>query len=129
MDLSNFTNFIISFAIVYVVVQVGLGMATGLKKIRSEQESELMKQVNAMVHQVIIEQHGEVEYWFDEDTDSFLGQGRTKDEVIDAIKVRFPTHIFLLKDIGGLAAQTEWKIMPPERFGKIQFDKELFVND
>jgi hypothetical protein len=122
-------DFVISFFIVYFIVNFCIGMVNGYNALRKEQLNELMKSVNSMVHQVKIEQHGEIEYWYDEDTDSFLGQGRTKEEIIDKIKDLFPTHIFLLKDIGGIAAQTEWKIMAPEPFGKIQFDKELFVND
>ena len=52
--------------------------------------------------------HGKDYYWFDADSDQFLGQGKTIQECIDHVKARFPGHIFLYKD-NGILAGPEWK--------------------
>jgi hypothetical protein len=35
------------------------------------------------------------------------------------IKSRFPDHIFLIQDTGGVSKQTDWKLMSVEEFNKI----------
>jgi hypothetical protein len=75
------------------------------KAVKSDnpERDELVKKVMGMIHQVKQEQHGEVYYWFDADTDAFLGQGKTDDEIKEHLKQRFKGHIFLLDEDRALA--------------------------
>ena len=79
-----------------------------------------MKEIADMIHQVKVEKNGNIEYWYDEDDNTFLGQGATVEEIITHIKVRFPTHIFLVEERGGVSPQTNWKLIPHEEFKNIQ---------
>lgn len=72
---------------------------------------ELAKQVLKMMHRVKQEQHGEIFYWFDADTDAFLGQGTTDDEIKEQLKQRFKGHVFLLDDDRALAGP-DLKVTP-----------------
>lgn len=86
---------------------------------RDEQINELKARINALVHVVNSEIHGETVYWFDQDNGEFLGQGKNPEEIIKILKQRFPDHLFYLhngeQDKGYLLAEaTEWKIKPVE---------------
>jgi hypothetical protein len=60
-----------------------------------------------LIHEVNVEQHGAESYWFDKETNEFLAQGKTDDELIERIKKRFPDHIFIVPE-KGLLASPEW---------------------
>jgi len=64
--------------------------------------------LNDIVHEVKIENNGPIYYWFDKDTDVFLGQGKSEDELINHVKARFPNHMFIIPEKGVLAGP-EWK--------------------
>lgn len=86
------------------------------------QQQELMAQLAEIIHQVKVEYYDGIEYWFDSNTNKFLGQGYTFDEVADTLKVRFPSHVFLIEDQGGVAHETDWKILEFDEFKKINFN-------
>lgn len=88
---------------------------------RQARRDAVVKYLTDIIHQVNIETHYNTEYWFDEHNGQFLGQGATFNDVIDVLKTRFPNHIFLFKDVGGLCARTDWQILPFEEFKKIDF--------
>lgn len=83
-----------------------------------EVHEKVVEKLNKIIHEVSVEKHGEVEYWFDKETDEFLGQGKTLDELVVHVKSRFPDHIFVLPPKGVLCAP-KWeftdKIDPLER--------------
>ena len=69
---------------------------------RAEKEAKqdiekILDRVNEIVHRVKVENHHDNWYWYDADSDRFLAQGATPDEVIDHVKSRFPDHVFLLE--------------------------------
>jgi hypothetical protein len=72
-------------------------------KERIEDRKELVKKVMSLIHTVKQEQHGDVYYWFDADTDQFLGQGRTDDEIRVHLLERFKGHAFILDEKRALA--------------------------
>ena len=80
----------------------------------SQFQDELHARVNALVHRVKSEKHNNMVYWFDEDDDSFLAQGRNLVEIVKTLQTRFPDHLFFLhynnKD-HLLAGVTDWKII------------------
>lgn len=64
---------------------------------------EMVNKVMTKIHQIKQEQHGDLYYWFDKDTDAFLAQGSTDEEIKQHLKQRFKGHIFLLDDKRALA--------------------------
>jgi hypothetical protein len=81
-----------------------------------------IKRIKDLIHEVKVEKHGEMEYWFDSESDTFLGQGKTVEEVIEHVKKRFPDHIFLLQGTGGVSKQTDWKLLDVEEFKKVKLN-------
>jgi hypothetical protein len=55
-----------------------------------------LEQAAERIHVVDEEKYSDITYWFDEDDHTFLAQGRDLTEIINVLKSRFPTHIFLL---------------------------------
>ena len=68
-----------------------------------EERTEIVQRVSKLIHTIKKEQHGEVSYWFDEETDQFLGQGRTEDEIRMHLLTIFKGHIFILDEKRALA--------------------------
>ena len=80
-----------------------------------EQQEDLIKKLNEVIHVVKEEKHGDVVYWFDGDNDQFLAQGRNIDEIKLHLKQRFHKHIFLLNETEMLANSKEtnqYELMP-----------------
>jgi hypothetical protein len=75
--------------------------------LHQEVRSHLKEVLANMVHEVRVEDHGTMKYWFDSESNIFLGQGQTDLEIIENIKARFPTHIFIVPD-KGLLARPDW---------------------
>jgi hypothetical protein len=75
--------------------------------LHQEVRSHLKEVLADMVHEVKVENHGTIKYWFDSESNIFLGQGKTDSEIIENIKARFPTHIFIVPD-KGLLSRPDW---------------------
>jgi hypothetical protein len=60
--------------------------------------NRIVDRLNKIVHQVKIEKHGDMYYWFDNDDDRFLAQGKTLDEIVVGLKQRFIDHVFIVND-------------------------------
>jgi hypothetical protein len=108
--------------VIWVLSQILLGFFDAVQITKLQERVEILKHLKNIIHQVKIEKDNGVEYWYDQDEGTFLGQGTTKEEVINTLKSRFPEHIFLIEDVGGVAAQTGWKMMDPEEFKKINLN-------
>lgn len=72
-------------------------------------EVAVKEHLNKIIHEVKVEKHQGIEYWFDNETDQFLGQGKTVEEIANSLKSRFPDHIFVLPLKGVMCAPT-WTI-------------------
>jgi hypothetical protein len=70
-----------------------------IKKIKNT----LRDNINDLIHEVNVEEHGPTSYWFDKETGNFLGQGKDDGELIDHVKSRFPGHIFIVPEKGFLS--------------------------
>ena len=121
MDLS-IGEIVLYLVIGWILLQITLGFMDAKEILRLREQVDVLRKLNDIIHQVKIEKIGDVEYWFDEDDGEFLGQGKTLDEVIAHLKSRFPDHVFLIKGLGGLAKQTDWKLMSPEEFSSLKID-------
>lgn len=85
----------------------------------------IMNHLNNIIHEVRVEQHGPVEYWYDNHDHNFLAQGKDQKETIDNLSKRFPEHIFILPDVGAVAKQTDWKVVTFDEFKKKRFEATL----
>jgi hypothetical protein len=79
-----------------------------------EELDQRLTELRSLIHQVKVEKHQDIYYWFDEDTDAFLGQGKDFTSVIYTVKDRFPKHIFLLTVEDELYSiqGPDWKLVP-----------------
>ena len=118
----DITSIILWAVVIWIVSQILLGAIEGWQIVKLQERVTVLKKLSDIIHKVKVETVGDIEYWYDADNDAFLAQGRTIDEVINVIKSRFPDHIFLVEDKGGLAAQTGWKLMPADEFQKLPLD-------
>ena len=118
----DITSIILWAVVIWIVSQILLGAIEGWQIVKLQERVTVLKKLSDIIHKVKVETVGDIEYWYDADNDAFLAQGRTIDEVINVIKSRFPDHIFLIEDKGGLAAQTGWKLMPADEFQKLPLD-------
>jgi hypothetical protein len=96
-----------------------LGISDAFQIVKLKERVDILKQLTEIIHQVKVEERDGIKYWYDADSEVFLAQGKTIDEVINVIKSRFPDHIFLIQDTGGVSKQTDWKLMSVEEFNKI----------
>ena len=64
----------------------------------ADQRDKLVDKLTKLIHRIKQEKHGDVYYWFDADTDNFLAQGRTDDEIRLHLLSRFKGHIFFIDD-------------------------------
>lgn len=55
----------------------------------------LDEQINDSKIQIKIERHSGVLYVFNKENDEFMAQGATRDELEDALKVKYPNKVFL----------------------------------
>jgi hypothetical protein len=106
----------------WILGQILLGISDAKEIVQLKERVETLKRIHGLIHQVKVEKQGEVEYWYDEDDNQFLGQGKTVDEVIEHVKARFPDHIFLIQGVGGVARQTDWKLLDVESFQKVELN-------
>ncbi len=104
------------------VLQIVIGLAIGRfigglivnaltrKDVEAEKE-KLVQKVMQQVHRIKQEKHGELFYWFDADSDQFLAQGQTDDEIRQHLLERFKGHIFLIDNEKAMAGP-DLKIVP-----------------
>jgi hypothetical protein len=87
-------------AATYVVGNLILGMIEVLTNAKTASVTVLRQKIrdklDEITHRVKEEKHGDMIYWFDLDDGEFLAQGLTQDDIITALKERFPDHIFFL---------------------------------
>lgn len=94
----------------YLVVQITLGISDGLKDANEELQKRLIKRLDEIVHRVRVEQDNGTYYWYDQDNNKFLAQGKSEGEIIDVLKKRFPDHIFYLESTNNLlCAKHNWE--------------------
>ena len=108
MDVFDFILFMI---IVKILVEFGFWYTRVIEIDTALKRAELIKEISDRIHQVEIEHHGDLEYWFDKDSGTFLGQGANKDEILETVRKRFPNDAFLIEGLGGASASTNWKIV------------------
>lgn len=91
-------SFITNVAILYglfILLRFLVGIYTKSKAVtRAAQEER--EYLDKIIHVINSEKHQETEYWFDRESGDFLAQGKTFNEIVLALKERFPDHIFII---------------------------------
>lgn len=108
----EFLNFFFQFMLFVALFGFLRGM---FKRAEAELDKEIdtiKDKVSKMIHFIKTEKHGDMIYWFDLQSDEFLGQGLTEEAVIDSVKARFPTHIFINEDADKFMRGPDWKLKP-----------------
>jgi len=96
--MEEFLNFVLWSIFWWVVIKAIDGFLT-IRKFKAETEElkeHLENKLEVILHNVKQEQHNDVHYWFDEDNDQFLAQGKNFEEVKAHLKARFKDHIFIV---------------------------------
>lgn len=102
--------------IAYCVISLLVGIVYGwrlreihakvvTKRIMEELQEDFEEQESDELIQINIEQHSGVLYVYNKDTDEFMGQGKTKEDLEDVLAKRFPGKRFacpekVLKEVG-----------------------------
>jgi hypothetical protein len=123
MDM-NIGELIIFAVIFWILLQIILGVIDGIRIVTLSEKIKQLNQISDLIHQVKVEKHSDMEYWFDEDDNRFLGQGKTAEDIINHVKSRFPDHIFLIRGVGGVSKQTDWKLLDAEELKKVKLNLE-----
>lgn len=108
--MDNFFTFAVIFFVSYIVIQLVIGYFVSRQEAREELANRMYKKLDEIIHRVKVEEHHGHLYWFDQDNDRFLAQGATQDEVIAAVRKRFPEHIFFLSKNEVVAESTGWQL-------------------
>lgn len=93
----------------YILVRIIFTIHFSVKSSADELHAQLLKRLDEIVHRVKVEKQADIYYWFDEDNNRFLGQGKSDEEIIDVIKKRFPEHIFYFESTNQIVcAKHNW---------------------
>lgn len=110
--LAEFLTFFIEVIFWIFVISIVRGIIDKLIAAREEEVLELRDKLVKMIHFVKQEKHGDLLYWFDHETDAFLGQGKCVEEIAEHVAKRFPTHIFVTEDTTKFMKAPDWKLRP-----------------
>jgi hypothetical protein len=113
MLFENTTLLLLWIACTYFIVQIMFGIQDALREVNNDLEKQLIKRLDEIVHRVEVVEENSMYYWFDQDNNKFLAQGRTTEEIIDIIKARFPDHVFYFEKSNHLiCAKHGWRPQP-----------------
>ena len=93
---TEFANFCLQLIFWSIVIEIILRLIESRVSARKEELNEVMEKVNNIVHRVRVEQHGEIYYWFDDDSNDFLAQGKNLTDATDQLRSRFSGHLFFV---------------------------------
>lgn len=93
-------SFLVQCFIWYIVFKIVFAIADVwiIKKHTDIEKEELKDKLIKLIHYVNQEKHGDCYYWFDKETDAFLAQGKTDEEIKNHLSSRFKGHVFVLDD-------------------------------
>tara|TARA_R110000868_G_scaffold209197_1_gene458819 strand:+ start:2070 stop:2435 length:366 start_codon:yes stop_codon:yes gene_type:complete len=89
---------LVEFFLVYLLVKFVISFGETYLQQKADRDLKILAKLDHITHRVKVEKHGQYFYWFDSDDDEFLAQGKTAEEVIANLRIRFPDHLFFLPD-------------------------------
>lgn len=102
--MAEFLNFIFNFLLCYGLMRLALAFFNLNQEAKNAQRQEFKDYLEKVVHAVKEEKHGDQIYWFDQDKDSFITQGKTRADIVENLKKDYHNHIFILDDVYILCA-------------------------
>lgn len=98
MEDFNWFGFIVWMLFVWLVLKIIQGYLEAKNAQLRSQLKEIDKKVKELFVRVNIEKHGEIFYIFEQETDRFIAQGKTADEIKEIMQKRFPDKTFIATD-------------------------------
>lgn len=108
----------------YFVFKLSRKVADAMIEDQTQKYEAVKKYLDRIIHRVEVEVVNDTTYWFDRDSNAFLGQGRTVEDIIAVVRQRFPDHVFLLPTEEVVTAKTDWKLVKYEGFHEIKYTIE-----
>ena len=105
----------------YFIFKLAQSMANAMIEDKTQRYEEVKKYLDRIIHRVEVEVVNGITYWFDKDSNAFLGQGQTVEDIIAVIRQRFPEHVFLLPTEEVVTANTGWKLVKYEGFHELKY--------
>ena len=99
-SLMSVVEFALNCLIWYFIIKGVMALYEGYHTIKDAKDmhASIHEELDSLIHNVKPEQHGEVLYWFDEETDKFLAQGKDITEIRTHLKERFKRDVFMISD-------------------------------
>lgn len=82
----------------------------------SEVEQKAKERLAEIIRPVKIEHTNDIMYWFDRETNQFLAQGKTQQEISAILKQRFPKLIFVNEEKEEILAGPDFQATTLEKF-------------
>lgn len=101
--MNEFLDFIGYALVGYIVYRIGMIYLTINAEVKNKELTSAVKELSKLIHTVKEETIGDIIYWFDAETDKFITQGVTHDDIISTLKQHYIGHIFLINDTEMLA--------------------------
>lgn len=122
MDMELITEFLIfcaEFYLLYAIIYVIMSYIEQRIITRIDYAESIVKYINSLVHEVKVEQRDGMIYWYDAEDNRFIAQGRSREEIIEVLKLQFPDHVFLIDEKEVLTGP-EFVAVPLADVGKIK---------
>jgi hypothetical protein len=113
--IASVVYFVLGYVIGSIILKLIRLFMERRHQLSDEDEAAWREYVDQIVHVVREDQVGDMRYWYDRDSETFLAQGRDHEEIVNALKMRFPEGIFVINN--------NQMIMGPDYNEVIQFDE------
>ena len=124
---TDIVSILLELAAVYVCIQfiIFLFKFNRFLDEVKENEREIKEHLHSIIHSVKTEKHQDMLYWFDNETNEFIAQGKTVEEIASVLKQRWRDHVFFI-DEEHIMAGPDFnliKITSGEDIGKVLAEK------
>jgi hypothetical protein len=113
--IASVVYFVLGYVISSVILKLIRLFMERRHQLSDEDEAAWREYVDQIVHVVREDRVGDMRYWYDRDSETFLAQGKDHDEIVNVLKIRFPDGIFVINN--------NQMIMGPDYNEVIQFDE------
>jgi hypothetical protein len=113
--ITSVVYFVLGFVIGSILLKIVRTVVARRQQLAAENETAWREYVEDIVHVVREDQIGDMRYWYDRDSETFLAQGKDHNEIVNVLKMRFPDGIFVINN--------NQMIMGPDYNEVIQFDE------
>jgi hypothetical protein len=116
--MEQLVTIVIYFTLGYVIgtILLKLSRLFANRQLQNQQDEAAWREyVEQMIHVVREDRIGDMRYWYDRDSETFLAQGKDHEEIISVLQLRFPDGIFVINE--------NQMIMGPEFNEIIKFDE------